>query len=280
MLKPALQLPDGIQETVKLALAEDLGNGDITTALIAANKPARARIISRQHAILCGRPWFDEVFTQLNQHINVEWYVQDSDSIAPEQTICTLEGNARLLLSGERTALNFLHTLSATATITKRYVDAIAGTGCTILDTRKTLPGLRTAQKYAVRCGGGTNHRHGLFDAFLIKENHIAATGSITSAIQAARQQNSNVLLEVEVENLEQLQEAIEAQPDRVLLDNFFIEDLKKAVTITNNRVELEASGNITLKNIRAYAKTGINFISIGSLTKNIEAVDLSMRFI
>lgn len=269
-----------LQETVQRALAEDLGNADVTAALIPSDQHAQALIVSRQVAVLCGCPWVEEVFTRLDYDIHIEWHAKDGDHILAEQTVCALSGNARQLLSGERTALNFLQTLSATATLTRRYVDAVQGTNCIILDTRKTLPGLRDAQKYAVRCGGGTNHRQGLFDAFLIKENHIVAAGGITRSIQAARHQNPHLLLEIEVETLEQLEEAIAANPDRVLLDNFFIHDLKKAVTLTNSRVKLEASGNITLENIRAYAETGVNYISIGGLTKHIQAIDLSMRFI
>jgi nicotinate-nucleotide pyrophosphorylase (carboxylating) len=233
--------------------------------------------------VLCGTAWFDEVFRQIDPRVRVAWSARDADRVRADQQLCTLEGPARSLLTGERTALNFLQMLSATATVTRKYVDTVAGTNCRILDTRKTIPGLRVAQKYAVRCGGGTNHRIGLFDAILVKENHIAAAGSIAGAVAESRRLDSKVLLEVEVENLTQLREALDARVDRVLLDNFSLEQLREAVKITrqhaNARTELEASGNLSLETLRAVAETGVDFISAGSLTKHVRAVDLSMRF-
>ena len=241
------------------------------------------RVITRDHAVLCGRPWVDEVFRQVDAGIRLSWSASDGDRIRADQVLFTLEGPARGLLTGERTALNFLQALSGTATITSRYVDAIRGTSCRILDTRKTLPGLRLAQKYAVRCGGGMNHRIGLFDAILVKENHIAAAGSIGAAVTAARQLNDRVLLEVEVENLGELQQALDACVDRILLDNFSLDEMRKAVELTrshrNTGIELEASGNMTLESLRHVSQTGVDFISVGGLTKHLRAVDLSMRF-
>ncbi len=227
--------------------------------------------------VLCGTAWFDAVFERLNLQVAIEWQCGDGDWLAAEAVLCRLSGPARALLTGERTALNLLQTLSATASVAREYANAVAGTGCKVLDTRKTLPGLRLAQKYAVQCGGCFNHRIGLFDAVLIKENHILAAGSIADAVRAARSL-ANVPVEVEVENLEEFEQALAAKPDRVMLDNFSRADLVKAVGLNRGRVELEASGNITLDNIRSIAETGVDFISIGALTKNIKAVDLSMR--
>jgi nicotinate-nucleotide pyrophosphorylase (carboxylating) len=272
-----------MEQTVATALREDVGSGDLTAQLIPADRTARATVITREDAVLCGTAWFDEVFRQIDPRVRVAWSARDADRVRADQQLCTLEGPARSLLTGERTALNFLQMLSATATVTRKYVDTVAGTNCRILDTRKTIPGLRVAQKYAVRCGGGTNHRIGLFDAILVKENHIAAAGSIAGAVAESRRLDSKVLLEVEVENLTQLREALDARVDRVLLDNFSLEQLREAVKITrqhaNARTELEASGNLSLETLRAVAETGVDFISAGSLTKHVRAVDLSMRF-
>jgi nicotinate-nucleotide pyrophosphorylase (carboxylating) len=280
-----MQAPDPayVSAGVAAALAEDVGTGDLTARLIPADRVARATVITREDAVLCGTAWFDEVFRQIDSRVRVTWSAHDSDRVSADQQLCTLEGPARSLLTGERTALNFLQALSATATVTRRYVDAVAGTRCRILDTRKTIPGLRLAQKYAVLCGGGTNHRIGLFDAILVKENHIAAAGSIANAVSEARRLAAKVLLEVEVENLTQLREALDARVDRILLDNFSDDLMREAVKITrahaNARTELEASGNMSLETLRAVADTGVDFISVGGLTKHVRAVDLSMRF-
>ena len=273
-----MTLPDP-NPTVALALAEDVGGGDLTAALIPEGAQAEATVISREHAVLCGAAWFDAVFRQLDPRIHTEWRAADGDRIEPDQLLCTLRGPARALLTGERTALNFLQALSGTATLARRYADAVAGTGATILDTRKTLPGLRLAQKYAVRCGGCQNHRIGLFDAVLIKENHIMAAGSITNAIATARRLHPGVTVEVEVENLAELEEALAARPDIVMLDNFDLATLAEAVRIMAKRVKLEASGNVNFDTVRAIAETGVDYISIGGLTKDVRAVDLSMRF-
>ena len=273
-------LAQDITASVQRALAEDVGSGDLTASLITPDSQARASVICREAAVLCGCAWFEEVFRQLDPHIAVHWSLDDASATHPGQTLCTLEGQARTLLTGERTALNFLQTLSGTATLTRRYVEAIQGTAAVILDTRKTLPGLRLAQKYAVTCGGGQNHRKGLYDAILIKENHIHACGSIAAALAAARSvPGSAVLIEIEVENLVQLHEAIAAGARRLLLDNFDLAGLRQAVAETQGRAQLEASGGITLDNVRAVAETGVDFISVGGITKNLNAVDLSMRF-
>ena len=271
--------PTYVSQTVATALREDVGSGDLTAQLIPADRSSRATVITREDAVLCGTAWFDEVFRQIDPRVRVTWSTRDSDRVRANQQLCTLEGPARSLLTGERTALNFAQMLSATATVTRQYVDKVEGTKCRILDTRKTIPGLRVAQKYAVRCGGGTNHRIGLFDAILVKENHIAAAGSIAGAVSEARRLNSKVLLEVEVENLTQLREALDARVDRVLLDNFSLEQMREAVKVTSGRTELEASGNMSLETLRAVAETGVDFISVGALTKHVRAVDLSMRF-
>ena len=274
------KLPPDIQECVRRALAEDLGSGDRTAALIPLDVQAQARVISREHAIVCGRAWFDEVFRQLDTRVTLAWEVRDGDGIQAGQTLCTLRGPARAILSGERTALNFLQTLSGTATTTRAYVDAVHGTAAVILDTRKTLPGLRRAQKYAVTCGGGQNHRIGLYDAILIKENHIRASGSIGAALATALAAGGeHIPLEVEVENLEQLHAALAAGAKRLLLDNFDLAGLRSAVAATAGRARLEASGGVTLANLRAIAETGVDYISVGSLTKNVQAIDLSLRF-
>ena len=258
-------------------LEEDLGSGDITAAIIDESRKATAQLLTREPMVLCGRDWFDAVFQHLDANIVIDWHVQEGESVAANTPLCTLNGNARALLTGERTAMNLLQTLSATATISRQYANAVHGTNCNVLDTRKTIPGLRLAQKYAVKCGGCVNHRIGLFDGVLIKENHIIAAGSIAKAVQIARQQ-STMPIEVEVENLAELEQALEAKPERVMLDNFTLDDLRKAVEINAGKVELEASGNVDLTTIRAIAQTGVDFISIGALTKNVQAIDLSMR--
>jgi len=276
-------LINDIANVVAQALAEDLGDGDLTAGLIAQDSRSIARVVTREAALLCGSPWFDAVFRQLDQDIVVHWHRADGDSLAAGAVVCELSGPSRPLLSGERTALNFLQVLSGTATAASAYAAAIAGTTARILDTRKTIPGLRLAQKYAVRCGGATNHRIGLYDAVLIKENHIAAAGSIASAVAAAKADADTVVIEVEIESLAQLDEALEASADRLLLDNFSIADLAKAVQQRNSAskeaIELEASGNITLANVRDVAETGVDFISVGAITKNVTAIDYSMRF-
>jgi nicotinate-nucleotide pyrophosphorylase (carboxylating) len=273
-------LPDDIHETVRRALAEDVGPGDLTAALIPADTQAVAEVVTRAAAVLCGTAWFDEVFRQVDKHVSIAWNARDGEAIHAEQILCTLRGPARALLTGERTALNFLQLLSGTATQARKYVDAVRGTRAVILDTRKTIPGLRRAQKYAVTCGGGQNHRMGLYDAILIKENHIAAAGSIAAALRAAKDSApSGVTVEIEVENLEQLREALNSGAKRILLDNFSVEELKEAVREASGRAKLEASGGVDLANVRAVAETGVDFISIGDITKNVEAVDLSLRF-
>ena len=277
------ELPHDFAVAVTTALIEDIGDGDISAALIPADARSTAQVISREDAVLCGAAWFNEVFRQLDSHIVVDWQAGDGDIIGANQTLCSLTGNSRSLLSGERSALNFLQTLSATATQTRKFVNAISGTGATILDTRKTLPGLRTAQKYAVACGGGSNHRMGLFDAFLIKENHILAAGSIAAAVASARQQHAELKVEVEVENLDEVRQALDAGADQLLLDNMELAALREAVALNreknNGRARLEASGGVSLERVRAIAETGVDFISVGSLTKDVRAVDLSMRF-
>ena len=275
------ELAPVVSSNVRDALAEDVGAGDLTASLIDAEAVAGAKIVAREPLVLAGQAWVDEVFRQLDESVIVDWYVHDGDTADAKDVVCKLVGNTRALLTGERTALNFLQTLSATATITAKYVREIEGTGATILDTRKTLPGLRQAQKYAVRCGGGSNHRSGLFDAILIKENHVKSAGGITNAIERAQASADDVPIEVEVESLEELTQALDANAPRILLDNFSIEDLTRAVQINDAygyvKAELEASGNITLENVRQIAETGVDFISIGTLTKNVRAADLSM---
>lgn len=271
----------GITASVMHALAEDIGGGDITAGLIPEQATAQAAVISREAAVLCGRPWFDEVFRQLDARVQIDWRARDGDRLHPNQVLCELHGPARALLSGERTALNFLQTLSGTATLTARYVDAVRGARAKVLDTRKTLPGLRGAQKYAVTCGGGHNHRMGLYDAVLIKENHIAAAGSVTAALAQARAMVAvGVQIEIEVENFDQLRAALSAGATRILLDNFEIEALNAAVRETAGRATLEASGGVTLDNIRAIAQSGVDYISVGGLTKHVLAIDLSLRFL
>jgi len=272
-----------VRDNVLSALQEDVGDGDLTAALVAEDSKASANIVARENCVLAGRPWADEVFDQVDSRITIEWQHQDGDRIGAGETLCQLAGPARALLTGERCALNFLQTLSATATETAKYVAAVAHTDARILDTRKTLPGLRHAQKYAVLCGGGNNHRIGLFDAMLVKENHIASAGGIAAAVTKARAVNDAVMLEVEVETLEQLREALSVGVTRILLDNFDNEALRTAVALNqevgNPPADLEASGGLTLDELRAVAETGVDFISVGALTKHVRAVDLSMRF-
>ena len=274
-----MNIPSDIEQTVNRALQEDVGSGDISAHLIDAATQGKAHVFSREAAVICGRPWFDEVFRQLQDTIEIHWHVGEGEQVTANQTVCHLTGPARVLLTGERTALNFLQTLSGTASLAHQYAQAVAGLAVKILDTRKTLPGLRSAQKYAVRCGGCYNHRMGLYDAILIKENHIIAAGSIGAAVTRSLQQFPDKMVEVEVENLPEMQQALTAGAHRILLDNMSVEQMRKAVQQTDGRAELEASGNISLANIRDIASSGVDFISIGSLTKNVTAVDLSMRF-
>lgn len=271
--------PAFIDSQVKLALLEDVGQQDLTAKLIPADALAEAQLITRQDAVLCGRDWFQAVFAQLDENIQIEWLARDGDELPADTVICRLKGPARNILTGERTAMNFLQTLSATATQSKRYADAVAGLPVKVLDTRKTLPGWRVAQKYAVRCGGCFNHRFGLYDGILIKENHINSAGSIAAAVAQAQSLNAGVTIEVEVENLDELNQALTAGADIVLLDNFELETLEQAVSITQKRTLLEASGGVSLANIRQIAETGVDRISVGALTKDIQAVDLSLRF-
>lgn len=278
MLLEAIELQ--IQATVRRVLTEDVGSGDVTAALIPEDARATARVISREAAVLCGCAWFDAVFVELDQRIQVTWNVQDGAQIAPNQTLCTLFGPARALLTGERAALNLLQTLSGTATRSAQYAAAVQGLPVRVLDTRKSLPGLRLEQKYAVRIGGCHNHRQGLYDGILIKENHIAATGSISTAIARARALNTRLPVEVEVENLDQVREGLEAGADILLLDNFDLDALRAAVALNAGRVKLEASGGVSLENLRSIAETGVDFISTGALTKDLRSIDLSMRFV
>lgn len=272
----AEQLAHAIQQNVTIALAEDIATGDLTAALIPADKTATAYVLSREKAICCGRDWFDACFRQLDPDVKIEWFTQDGQCIGVDQMLCEITGNARALLSAERPALNFLQTLSATATAAHQYAQEITGTSAVIMDTRKTLPGLRIAQKYAVKCGGGENQRIGLFDGILIKENHIAAAGSIAAVLAATR--NASVPVQIEVENLNELKQALDAGATLILLDNFNLSELRNAVALTQGRAILEASGNVDLTNVRAIAETGVQRISTGSITKHIHAVDLSMR--
>src|SRR5579863_1133043 len=272
-------LPNDIAATVQRALAEDIGDGDLTATLVPAEVRAQGRVISREEAVLCGTAWFEEVFRQMDAAIAIHWEAGDGDAIRRDQLLCRLEGPARTLLTGERSALNFLQTLSGTATAARRYAEAVKGTGAVVLDTRKTLPGLRSAQKYAVQCGGATNHRMGLYDGILIKENHIMAAGGITAAMQAARAGGAKVPVEVEVESMDELKEALAAGADILLLDNFDLDGMREAVRITAGRAKLEASGGIDLTRIKAVAETGVDYVSVGALTKHLRGVDLSLRF-
>jgi nicotinate-nucleotide pyrophosphorylase (carboxylating) len=270
-----------IARNVETALAEDIGSGDLTAGLIPANATARATVICREAAVLCGTAWFEDCFRRLDPQVQIQWLAREGDLLAPNQTLCEIKGKARALLSAERPALNFLQTLSATASATRRYVDAISGTGAVIMDTRKTLPGLRLAQKYAVKTGGGENQRIGLFDGILIKENHILAAGGIAAVLaRAHRAAPPGVSVQIEVENPDELEQALSAGAKLILLDNFSLAGMKQAVITTARRAQLEASGGITLESVRAIAATGVDRISIGSLTKDIKAVDLSMRIV
>jgi len=271
-------LQQNIVDDVRRTLAEDVGPGDITAALIPAERQASATILTRESAILCGTAWADEVFRQVDPAIEVEWLARDGERMAPDQVFCRLSGPARGLLTAERSAMNFIQTLSATATRSRYFADIVAGTPVRLLDTRKTLPGLRMAQKYAVTCGGCHNHRIGLFDAFLIKENHIAACGGIAEAVSQARTLAPGKPVEVEVESLAELRQALDAGADIIMLDELSLADMREAVRITEGRAALEASGGITEATLRDVANTGVDFISIGSMTKDIKAVDLSMR--
>ena len=265
---------------VRAALAEDIGTGDLTAALIPLDAMAEAWVISREEAVLCGQPWVDEVFRQLDPGVSVQWQASEGERVQAEQPLFRLRGTARALLTGERTALNFLQTLSGTATIARRYADAVAGLGVKILDTRKTIPGLRDAQKYAVRCGGCYNHRYGLYDGVLIKENHILAAGSIGRAVAKVRPYAQGRLIEVETESLDELQQALEAGADIIMLDNFPLAQIAEAVSINRGRAKLEVSGNVSLTGLRPLAETGVDYISTGALTKHVQAIDLSMRFV
>ena len=283
-------LQQDISRAVRAALLEDLGDAltaldqpdasaDITAQLIPVDRISTARVITREAGVFCGQPWVDEVFAQLGGEVKVEWKVQDGERLSPNQELFRLHGPARVLLTGERNALNFVQTLSGVATLTARYVAELARAECRLLDTRKTLPGLRTAQKYAVTCGGGKNHRIGLYDAYLIKENHILACGGIAPAIAQARHLNPGKPVEVEVESLAELEQALAARADIVMLDNFDIPMMKEAVHLNQGRAKLEVSGNVTLDTLASYAATGVDFISVGALTKHVRALDLSMRF-
>jgi len=276
-----LSVPPNLAQQVTIALDEDIGSGDVTAALVPADQRVTGKVISREPAILCGRPWVTEVFRQLDPSVQLTWTADDGDRVAANQTLFEIAGLARPVLTGERAALNFLQLLSGTATATRRYVEAIAGTASVILDTRKTVPGLRTAQKYAVLCGGAQNLRIGLYDQVLIKENHIAAAGSLTEAIRAARRAAGSKKVEVEVETLQEFSEALLAAPDIIMLDEFSLSDMRAAVELnraSDHSVKIEASGRVTLETVRAIAETGVDFISIGSITKHVRAVDLSMR--
>lgn len=275
-----LSVPQSIiEENVFNALKEDIGSGDITAELIPQDNVSLATVITRENCVFCGLSWFEECYRQIDDEILIDWFVEDGDELDAGQTICTISGSSQKILSGERAALNFIQTLSATATLSKKFADKIKGLSTRILDTRKTIPGLRMAQKYAVSCGGCENHRIGLFDAFLIKENHILACGGIEKAVNEARFYNRDLSVEVEVENLDELQQAIDAGSDRVLLDNFDIDNLEQAVSLCSGTVSCEASGNISLDNVKEIAATGVDYISTGAMTKDIKAIDLSMRF-
>jgi nicotinate-nucleotide pyrophosphorylase (carboxylating) len=274
-------LEEVVTRDVTRALAEDVGAGDLTAALIPAERMSRARLMTRQSGVLCGVEWFRRTFEELDPDVEIFWHHGDGDDITADTSLCELEGKSRAILTGERTGINFVQLLSGVATRTRQFVRAIEGTRARIVDTRKTLPGLRIAQKYAVATGGGTNHRIGLHDGILIKENHIAAAGSLAGAVRAARQSaGEGIMLQVEVETLDQLREALGAGAPLILLDNFDLAQMREGVRIAGDRAELEASGGVTLENVRAIAETGVHRISIGSLTKDVKALDLSMRFL
>ncbi|HEX5305448.1 MAG TPA: carboxylating nicotinate-nucleotide diphosphorylase [Dyella sp.] len=267
-----------IRLDVERAFAEDIGTGDATADLLPASAPATAILTCREHAVLAGRPWFDACFRHLDPDVRIEWLHEDGDVLPAGHAICTLRGRARALVTAERSALNFLQLLSGTATVTAQYVAALAGTRTRLLDTRKTVPGLRLAQKYAVRCGGGCNHRTGLYDGVLIKENHIIAAGGIAAAVGAARRLHPSLPLEVEVENLDELSQALEAGADRIMIDNFDLPAMRDAVRISAGRASLEVSGNVDMDSIAAIGSTGVDFVSVGALTKHVRAIDLSLR--
>ena len=271
---------DVVLSNVRAALKEDVGSGDITAALIEPHSQAAARVITREDGVLCGRAWVDAVFAQLDKEVTLEWHREDGQRVSAGDSLFSLRGPSRSLLTGERTALNFLQLLSGTATTCRHYADLVAGTGVKLLDTRKTIPGLRIAQKYAVSCGGCHNHRIGLYDAFLIKENHISACGGIAAAVRTARDHAPDKPVEVEVENLQELEQALAAACDRVMLDNFSLEQMAIAVDMATGQLELEASGNVTATTLRPIAETGVDYISIGALTKDCKALDLSMRLL
>ena len=273
-------LPTDLTLIVNLALQEDVGDGDITSLLIADNLQAKAHILCREEAILCGIAWVEETYRNIDSRLQIQWNFKDGDSLKKDAQVAEIVGNARAILTGERTALNFLQTLSGTATITKQYTERLKGTSVILLDTRKTLPGMRNAQKYAVRVAGGSNHRKGLYDAYLVKENHIQSCGNISNAIATARKINPNKVLEVEVQNLEQLSEAISAKPDIIMLDNFKLQDIRKAVTINPGNAKLEVSGNINQESLVNVAKTGVDYISVGALTKHCRAIDFSLLLV
>jgi len=271
--------PEAISADVRAALEEDVGSGDVTARLVADAAEARASVVCREHAVLCGAPWFDAVFHSLDPRVTVDWRAAEGDELAPGDVVCSVSGPAATILTGERTALNFLQLLSGTASAARRYARAVEGTGTQVLDTRKTLPGLRSAQKYAVRCGGCSNHRQGLFDAVLIKDNHIASAGSIATVVSAARRQAPNLSVEVEVEDLSQLDEALEAGADIVMLDNFDGDAIRAAVERTAGRAKLEVSGNVDIDALAELARTGVDYVSVGALTKHVHAIDYSMEF-
>jgi nicotinate-nucleotide pyrophosphorylase (carboxylating) len=283
MINTKPEPPADIDLTVRRALEEDVGDGDITASLVPPEAKATATLLSRESAVVCGVPWFERVFEILDPEVRIRWKVSEGESVEPDTLLCTLEGNARALLTGERTALNFLQTCSGTATAARRFASAVAGTSCRILDTRKTLPCLRSAQKYATACGGVTNHRMGLFDGVLIKENHLIACGSIRQAVQTARASAPDLPVEVEVESMDECRDALEAGADILMLDNFSLPDMREAVALNRRRGDkaalLEASGNVELERLSEIADTGVDFISVGAITKHVRAIDLSMRF-
>jgi nicotinate-nucleotide pyrophosphorylase (carboxylating) len=277
---PQLPTHELIAAQVRAALEEDVGSGDLTARLLPSAQQAAVELLTRQSAVICGCTWFEEVFRQLEAGVEVHWFVADGDRVEADARLCRLEGPTRVLLTGERTALNYLQTLSGTATHARRYADAVAGLPVRVLDTRKTIPGLRLQQKYAVLCGGCHNHRKGLYDAILIKENHILAVGSVAAAMAAARAAANRVPIEIEVESLAEVEAALAAGAEHLLLDNFELADLRRAVALARGRARIEASGGITLESIRTVAETGVDEISVGDLTKDVTAVDLSMRFV
>lgn len=274
-----MNLLQDLESNVRIALDEDIGSGDVTASLIPTSQSANATIQLREEAVVCGQPWFNEVFRQLDNQVHIKWLVEEGSKQDGSTTLCQLSGNARSLLAGERAALNFLQLLSGTATTTRQYVNALQGLPTQVLDTRKTIPGLRLAQKYAVALGGGKNHRIGLYDQVLIKENHIAATGSIRTAVATARKLHPTLIVEVETEHLDEFEEALGTTADIIMLDNFSLDDMRLAVAMNNGDKKLEASGNVTLETIRQIAETGVDYISSGALTKDIKSIDLSMRF-